>query len=98
MSDRYRILVGLRKPETAKECEDQATIQGKRAAIYRAARESSLISQVLQVAELQGLSGEDRYTLLAYHALQALEDKWSNHLDRAMRDPMPPVVWKDEPL
>lgn len=45
-----------------------------RAAIARTSRESYVIRAAFIEADGQGLSGEDRYVLLAYHALRALED------------------------
>jgi hypothetical protein len=41
--------------------------------IREGARDSSLIHNCMYTADHQGLSGEDRYVLLAYHALIELE-------------------------
>lgn len=46
-----------------------------RQAILEGRRDSSLIDQCLRQAEYMGLSGEDKYVLLAYSALIALEQQ-----------------------
>jgi hypothetical protein len=45
-----------------------------RVAIDRGRRDSAVIAQALRQAEHMGLSGEDKYVLLAYYALTHLED------------------------
>ena len=89
----FRITVGLPKPETAAEVQAHSTFRGMRHAMWNAGmRESALIRQCMETAHVMGLDGEDRYTLLAYHALRQLEDLWIQH--RALSDllPMPPFV------
>jgi hypothetical protein len=88
----YRVTVGLRKPETAKEAEARATLNGMRQAIERGSRDSALIRQCLDAARYQGLSGEDTYAQLAYHALMLLEEYAQRNLDFVMRDPRPPLM------
>ena len=70
--------MGLAEPETAAECEARATINGMRQAILRGQRDSALINSCLRQAEYAGMSGEDLYVLLAYHALIALEKTHQN--------------------
>jgi vacuolar-type H+-ATPase catalytic subunit A/Vma1 len=41
-----------------------------RAELFRIRRENALANQVMMLADRDGLSAEDRYTLLAYHALK----------------------------
>ena|SRR5690348_16830185 len=92
----FRIPLGIRKPETAKETEDQlGSIDGMRRAILRASRDSGIIRTCLDQAQYRGLSGEDTYVLLAYHALRMLEDMHRNHSDLLARMPLPPVIMKD---
>jgi hypothetical protein len=45
-----------------------------RAAIEKGRRDSPLIAQALRQAERLGLSGEDKYVMLAYQALIHLDD------------------------
>ena len=49
------------------------TFDEMRAAINKGQRDSALIAQALRTAEHLGLSGEDKYVLLAYQALIQLE-------------------------
>lgn len=47
-------------------------------------------------AEHAGLSGEDEMTVLAYHALLALEQANDRELQHAMLDPTPPIIRTEE--
>jgi hypothetical protein len=94
----FRIQAGVRKPETARETEEQSTIEGMRRAIYQASRESVLIRQILRIAEVRGLSGDDTMTMLAYHALRSLEDQWEVNLRTAELSPIPPLVFLKDKL
>lgn len=68
-----RICLGL--PEPVKTAEGVApTCDEMRKAIYRGMHDSHLIQQCLDTAHHLGMSGEDIYTLLAYHALLQLEE------------------------
>jgi hypothetical protein len=44
--------------------------------IFEAQRDSALIRACMQLADIEGLSGEDRYTYLAYRALIGFERQW----------------------
>ena len=44
-----------------------------RAEIYRMRRDNSIVARSLDSADYLGLSSEDRYTILAYHALERCE-------------------------
>ena len=70
-----RISMGLVKPE--QEPQDYAAM---RELIERGQRDSSMIRNCLQAARYDGASGEDAYTMLAYHALRALEDVYERQL------------------
>ena len=92
---KFRLNFGIPKPETAAETNDQlSTVDGMRRAIMKAAYDSALIRQCLLVADHAGLSGEDRYAMLAYHALRQLEDLYQQHSDVLDRLPMPPMILK----
>ncbi len=86
------IRMGLAEPETAKETQDRVTIEGMRRAILVGQRDSALISQVLHMAEHQGLKGEDIYTMMAYHALIALEKAWQQKLEWSRLSPNPAPI------
>lgn len=95
---KFRLQMGIPKPETAADTNDQLTsVEGMRRAILRASRDSGLIRQCLATAEHAGMRGEDLYTMMAYHALRYLEDLYQQHSDVLDRIPMPPVVLKPQP-
>jgi hypothetical protein len=74
--------LGLKKPDP--EPQD---MNAMRLAIRRAELDSSIIYNCLVQARHLGLSGEDTYTLLSYHALRALEDVHSRLMDLMNRLP-----------
>ena len=90
---RYTITLGIPKPAlpTGRE-EWQQSVQEMRAAVTRAQRDSNLVRQCNYRADLDGLNGEDRMTLIAYFALRALEDKVQQDVERLLLDPRPPVL------
>lgn len=65
-----QIKIGIDKPDDFAELP---SFDQMRAAIYKAQYDSVLIRQSMMQADVRGLSGEDRYTLLAYRALIAAE-------------------------
>ena len=67
-----------------------------RQAIFEAMHESALVKNVMYSADYQGLSAEDRYTALAYHALVALETYYKQALQHAMLYPNPSFIMKVE--
>lgn len=82
-------LLGLR--HTEKEATD---FNEMRKEMECAAYDSSLINRAFQHARCAGLSGEDKYTLLAYHALKALQTHYQLNMDYLVRTPMPGMVFK----
>lgn len=52
------------------QVRDAHTTESMRAEIYRLRDESPLVNKVMDMADHYGLSSEDRYTMLAYHALK----------------------------
>jgi hypothetical protein len=76
---KYRITVGIKEPPGSSHV--QASIQEKRKRIFRARYDSSIVSECFSVQEVEGLSGEELMTIIAYHALVALERTWVQYLD-----------------
>jgi len=74
VSSMFEFHVGLTKPETADEVREQSEINGMRAALNKAERDLEIVSSCFQMAYHRGLSGEDKYVLLAYHALLRYEE------------------------
>jgi hypothetical protein len=93
MSDDYGIQMGLKRPATIEDqMKIQADIGAMRKAITFGQRDSALIQQCLRVAEANGLSGEETYVVLAYHALCQLEDFWQRQLKLTMLDVRQPFM------
>jgi hypothetical protein len=63
-----------------------------RQAIAKGRRDSALIHNVLTQAAFNGMSGEDTYVLLAYHALVEAERQWQHCMKFVRLNPMPPVI------
>lgn len=71
--------MGLPKPQSTEEVSDAESIAGMRRAILRAARNSSLIRECLDIAQSRLLSREEIYVFLAYEALLRLEEFHQGH-------------------
>ena len=82
-----RMQLGIQKPE-----KEPASMDEMRQAIDRASRDSSLIRNALEAAQWKGMSGEDKYVLLAYSALRELERHYQANMDWLMTQPSPAVV------
>lgn len=67
--DRFTPVTGLPTPDKEPE-----TVDEMRQAILRAYRDDSTIHAVFQTADHRGMSGEDRYAMLAYYALRRIHD------------------------
>jgi len=77
MRDFGQMALGLERPTTPEEqLRIQSDVSAMRRAITYGRRDSSLIARCLQIAEIQGLSGEETMTMLAYNALVELEGSW----------------------
>lgn len=72
-----RTTVWLEKPTVPKDRESVARM---RRAIEEDAPRQSLIAECLNSARTIGLSGEDTYVFLAYHALLRLEEIHQSHI------------------
>lgn len=88
------ITMGLERPKDWDNAK-MFDFREMRKAIHEARRDSSIIRQAMMVADYNGLSAEDRYTLLAYEALVALETYWKMALNASALNPMPPILVKD---
>jgi hypothetical protein len=89
----FEVVMGLPRQENIKGTDFQAMRQ----AIEKGARDSGLIYNCLTQARYAGLSGEDTYTLLAFHALQMMEDFWKKSLSAAYLNPGPFVIKNPAP-
>jgi hypothetical protein len=69
----FRLKLGLSLPEGELPGITPPSFDEMRKRIREGARDSSLIQRCVYTAESLGLSGEDRYVLLAYYALIELE-------------------------
>ena len=85
----FEVRMGLPKQEVGYN-----DFNAMREVIQKGARDSGLIHNCLVAAQHRGLSGEDTYTLLAFHALQMLEDFWQKNLTAAYLSPGVPIVIK----
>jgi hypothetical protein len=85
-----KITLGLEKPE-----KEPTDVREMRKAIEKACRDSSLIRQAFDTAYYMGLSGEDKYTLLAYHALRQLETHFQMSMKTLMLSPSPHSIAAD---
>lgn len=83
----WKISLGLPKPE-----KDPASIDEMRQAIDRARMDSPIIRNALDTAQWKGMSGEDKYVLLAYWALRELETHYRMNMDWLMTQPSPSLV------
>jgi hypothetical protein len=73
--------------------EPITSLDEMRARIAKGGRNSHIIRNAMIQADIEGYGGEDRYTLLAYHALVALEHYYKEALRRLMLDPnVPPIL------
>jgi len=64
------VKMGIKRPATLDEqLAIQSDIRAMRKAITFGQRDSALIQRCLRVAEHEGLSSEETYVLIAYHAL-----------------------------
>ena len=87
----WHIKYGIERPDNHQpgDARDMGTLRRE---IYQAMRDSALVRNIMYIADHEGLSAEDRYTLLAYEALVALETNWKQVLRMKSLDPMPPMI------
>ena len=82
------------KAETAEEMHLVSTPNGVRKRIVEASFNDPMIRNVLDMARLQGWSGEDTYAFLAYHALVAKQEYEERMMDEINRRPTAFIVEK----
>lgn len=68
-----------------------------RKAIWEGQRDSALIRNAMTAAEINGFSGEDKYTYLAYHALVMAEKQHRELRKTWGLFPMPPFIGVSPP-
>lgn len=71
-------------PTTAKEMEECLEPRGIRARLNRLCWTNPLVHAVFRHADAVGLSGEDKYTMLAFEALRRLEIHEKSVIEEAM--------------
>jgi hypothetical protein len=86
-----RIKMGLERPKDW-DIGKRWDFCAMRKQIYEAQMDSAIICQAMRAADYNGLNAEDRYTLLAYEALIALETYWKMASDAVSLNPMPPFL------
>lgn len=92
----FHIKIGIERPE-GQQPGDPRDLTRMRQEIYLAMRDSVLVRNIMYCADHEGLSAEDRYTLLAYEALVALETNWKQVLRGRMLDNHPPFIISSAP-
>jgi hypothetical protein len=81
------------KAVTSEEIEQISSIAGMRKRIFEARNFDPIVNQVFKAAQLAGLSGEETFAMLAYHALVAHEnvaDSYRDHMNSCTRTA---VIW-----
>jgi len=63
------------------------TQEEMRVELFRLEHFNPLVRSVADMAHYKGLSGEDKYTVLAYHALKQLVDLQRNYFKNEMMKP-----------
>lgn len=69
------------------QVKDASTPEQMRAEINRMAQHDALTRQVMVIADRYGMSGEDRYTMLAYHALREHQAGKQRELNAVLNAP-----------
>lgn len=87
----YHIKIGIERPD-GQQPGDPRDMNRLRREIQQAMRDSALVRNVMYAADYEGLNAEDRYTLLAYEALVALETNWKQVIRGRMLDNHPPFI------
>lgn len=90
MNDWGRIRIGIETSERRDGVIVSPTEM--RQAIAKAMHESHLVRNIMYAADYAGATAEDRYTMLAYHSLVALETYYQKCLQMTMLFPSPIVM------
>lgn len=86
----------IRKRLTEVRC-GRNRVDGRPYGMHMLRAMSPLVSQCMTLAEHEGWSGEDAMTLLAYHALLALERSQDALYEEAMLSPGALIIQTDPP-
>lgn len=70
-----------------KPLDEATTPEEMRAALFKMSYDDSLVGQVFMHANRSGLSAEDRYTMLAYHAVKAYRHMMNDAIEQANISP-----------
>lgn len=80
------------------EPEEAKTAEEMRKAIFGLLRDDNLVRAAFDMADYNGLSGEDKYTILAYTALRERAYFGNKVLRFASLSPTPPnIIIKENP-
>lgn len=83
--------MGIEAPR-ARQPGDLVDQRAMRRAIFEGQRDSPLIRAVMRQADIEGLNEADRYVMLSYHALIALERHFQRALEITALYPNPPNI------
>lgn len=86
--------VGLKEPKLGGYFQP-LDFKQMRKEIYEGQRDSALIQSCMKLADIEGLSAEDRYTYLAWHALIGFERQWQQLRQLWALTPMPPIILRE---
>jgi len=78
------------------QVRDATTPEQMRAEFFRLARYDSMVRAVMDTANYNGLSAEDKYTLLAYSALRDRASAMKQVYDFVIRTPMATLPISEE--
>ena len=84
------------KAQTAEEIEQIQTPAGIRKRLFEAQYYDPIVHSVLRLAQMQDLSGEDTFALLAYHALVAKEEGQLREIERLNMTLTPSIIVRPE--
>lgn len=80
------------KAETAEEIEGLKDPRWVRKRLLQAVDTDPVVQQVYRLAQMEGLSGEEFYVYLAYHALVVMEETKQAYLEYVNLQPSPPII------
>ena len=83
------------EPKTAQEVNECIDPRGMRKRLTEYAYRGGymyFVKAIFDHAEIQGLSGEDKMTWLAFEALKALEKVYDAQIEQAMLNVRPPII------
>lgn len=74
------------------EMKPVETAEEMRVEMMRICRHDPMVNNLMRLADYKGFSGEDRYVILAYHALRELDAIKKTYYDVVMSWPADPPV------